>query len=474
MKKALTIIESNNFQGIRELNIIIKISQSIIGTLDFQKVLQIISDGMSELLEIETAAIYLLESEEELLLGATTPPLDSHMPDSLRKALLTDHPHIQKVILARQPILLPDTNVARLSPAEKNIVEMRRLRSLLFLPFVQEDKVLGVLILGTCNKSRTYTDHEIDLGQTVANQLSVAIQNSRFHSYLENNKNNLEKIVAERTRELEETNEELHTINEELQEKNELILQQKEEIEAAFDNLKSVQVKLFQSEKMASLGVLTAGVAHEINNPLNFIMGAYQGLKGLFTSTAPEHKEDVSVLLNGLKTGVERASAIVQGLNQFSRDSKTYDEDCNVHSIMDNCLLMLHNQYINKINIDKLYEKGDLIVKGNVGKLHQAFINILTNSVEAIEKNGLITISTHKNMDTVSISISDTGCGIKKENLHKITDPFFTTREPQKGTGLGLSITYNIIRDHKGQLEFESEINKGTTVKIILPVNSRQ
>ncbi|MBN2486251.1 MAG: GAF domain-containing protein [Bacteroidales bacterium] len=460
----------NNQQNVYELGIIVKIIQSIISTLDYEKILQIISDGMSELLGIESAAIYLLDNPEELLLSATTPPLGTDMPLYLRKAFLKDHPHIEEAVSERKPVFLPNTQTAKLSDAERKITEMRNLRSLLYLPFVQENTVLGILILGTCKESRKFSPKEIEFGQTLANQLSIAIQNSRFHTDLTNYKNNLEKIVAERTSELEAANEELKTINDELNERNNLVIKQKKEIEISLEALKAMQVKLIQSEKMASLGVLTAGIAHEINNPLNFMMGAYQGLNEFFKTNAPEHQQYVSVLLDGLKSGIERASAIVIGLNQFSRDNKTYNENCHINAIIDNCLVMLHHQFKNKIHIDKNYDKNNFTIKGNVGKLHQLFTNILLNSVQAIENHGNIQISTLRNADMVNITISDNGCGIEAANLPKVMDPFFTTKEPTKGTGLGLAIAYNIIKDHKGQIDINSIINKGTTVSINLPI----
>lgn len=141
------------------------------------------------------------------------------------------------------------------------------------------------------------------------------------------------------------------------------------------------------------------------------------------------------------------------------------------NSSIDNCLVILHNQYKNRISIHKQYEEAGLIVKGNSGKLHQVFTNILTNSIQAIEESGRISITTQKDEENVLILISDNGCGIKEENLSKIMDPFFTTKDPSKGTGLGLSITHSIISEHKGQLLFESEFGKGTTAKITLPIN---
>ncbi len=248
-------------------------------------------------------------------------------------------------------------------------------------------------------------------------------------------------------------------------------MQQKEELEATLHNLSTMQIKLFESEKMASLGILTAGIAHEINNPLNYIMGSYQGLELYLNQSAPEHYEKVSVLLNSMKVGIDRASSIVRSLNLFSRDSKNSSEDCELHTIINNCLLMLQYQYKDRIGITKKWASRIIIVKGNAGKLHQAFTNILVNAIQSIDNEGVIEINTELNHQVVTIAISDSGCGIPKENLPRITEPFFTTKAPQKGTGLGLSITYNIISDHNGKLEFESGKGIGTKVLITLPVS---
>jgi signal transduction histidine kinase len=461
--KASTMSGTSRFQSIRELSIIINISHCIINTLDYENVLQIISNGMSELLEIETAAIYILQNDDELLLGATTPPLDPQMPDSLRKACLKDHPNIHKVISTKKPLLITDTTIAELSPDEKNIVKMRHLKSLVFFPFIQEDIVLGVLILGTCNIYREYTSHEIDLGQTVANQLSVSIQNMRLHEDLKNYKNNLEKLVVERTHDLE-------IAYEELLKRNEIVFHQKEEIETTLKDLKIAQSKLIQAEKMASLGVLTSGVAHEINNPLNFLVGASAGLQEYFDQYGSKDIEKTTFLLNSMKTGIERASDIVKGLNQFSRDNAGQNEDCCINSIIDNCLTILNNQVKHEIEVKKEYSEEIILVKGNVGKLHQLFINILSNAIQAITTNGEIIISTNKTNNEAIIEISDNGQGISDENLPRITEPFFTTKSPGQGTGLGLSIAHTIVHDHNGSIDFESEINKGTKVKIALPL----
>ena len=117
------------------------------------------------------------------------------------------------------------------------------------------------------------------------------------------------------------------------------------------------------------------------------------------------------------------------------------------------------------------YENDVELVTCNEGQLHQAILNILTNAIHSIEYKGTITIRTNKVKNKVKIYFTDDGCGISKENLKKVTDPFYTTKEPGKGTGLGLSITQTIIKDHGGKLEFESEVGTGTTVTITLPLN---
>jgi PAS domain S-box-containing protein len=280
---------------------------------------------------------------------------------------------------------------------------------------------------------------------------------------LEQYKNRLEILVKERTEELESTNEELLATNEEL-------YSQREELELTLEKLKSAQDKLIHSEKMASIGVLAAGVAHEINNPLNFIQGGAAGLEDLVERGDP-FDEEARELLNAINEGIDRAADIVASLNHFSRQGDTKMENINIHNIINNCLVIINSQLKNKVEIVKHYADNIPLIKGNDGKLHQAFLNILTNAEQAINKKGTIKISTSLNHKNLLISIRDSGHGISKDNMLRITEPFFTTKEVGTGTGLGLSITYNILKEHGGSLEFSSEINEGTTVLVRLPLN---
>ncbi len=210
-------------------------------------------------------------------------------------------------------------------------------------------------------------------------------------------KENLEQLVAKRTEELQEANKLVLEAYEELYTKNELINEQKADLEVSLNHLKEMQEQLVQSEKMASLGVLTAGVAHEINNPLNFIQGGYKGVEFYLKSKGKEHFSKVSPLLAAIGEGVNRVSDIVKGLSQFSGSDNVLIEKCEINCIIDNCLTMLYSNIRGKAKVKKNFSIDKLLVKGNIGKLHQVILNILNNAIQAIESKGMIEVSTKKN-----------------------------------------------------------------------------
>jgi PAS domain S-box-containing protein len=287
-----------------------------------------------------------------------------------------------------------------------------------------------------------------------------------IESELEKHRNNLEILVIERTEELETINEELRATNEEL-------YYQKLELGDALSSLKEAQNKLIQAEKMASVGVLAAGIAHEINNPLNFIQGGILGIESYFKENLEEHLEYVLPLIDAVSTGVKRSANIVSSLNHYSRTDELHRSRCDLNFIIDNCLTILNNQLKNKVEILKYYTADSYLLIGNEGKLHQAFLNIISNAAQSIEKQGNITVTTILEEGFIVILIEDTGCGISAKVMNNIFDPFFTTKGPGKGTGLGLSITYNIIQEHNGTIEFESNIGEGTKVTVKLPIESK-
>lgn len=280
----------------------------------------------------------------------------------------------------------------------------------------------------------------------------------------------LEKMVDERTTELKEMNKELELTNDKLLTTNKKLFNQREALSKALNELEEAQTLLIESEKLATIGTIAAGVAHEINNPLNFIRGGIVAIHEYFKNELSERLPEVQELINAVETGVLRAAKIVKSLNIFSYRSESYEEICSIYDIIDNCLVVLKNNLKDKITVHKIYESKLDTVKGNSGKLHQVFINILTNSEHAIEKDGIINISTKTVSDMLEIKISDNGKGIEKKLLNKVMEPFFTTKKAGVGTGLGLTIINKIIKEHDGTLKLESKVNKGTTMNILLPL----
>jgi signal transduction histidine kinase len=251
--------------------------------------------------------------------------------------------------------------------------------------------------------------------------------------------------------------------------KNSRLEEQQEELEAAFANLKNTHRQLLQSEKMASLGLLASGVAHELNNPLNYIYGGVQCIKNYCDEKTGNCPPEMETYLKAINSGIERASAIVNGLHRFSPGREMRLKELNLNSISDTCLLMLNHMMAGTVETVKDYRCADCLVKGDEPQLHQVVLSILLNSIQAIKGYGTITVTTWKDDSQSCIKISDTGCGIEKSNLPHIFDPFFTTKDPGEGTGLGLSITFSIIKEHKGSIAVESEHGKGTEVIIKFP-----
>jgi signal transduction histidine kinase len=302
---------------------------------------------------------------------------------------------------------------------------------------------------------------EIDLIESIlmifASRASAELEHMKLYAALESHQQELEQKVDERTKELNVKNLELGSTNSKLSD--------------ALSELKSMQSQLIQSEKMASLGILTSGVAHEINNPLNYLMGAHLGLKSYFEKFESSEKAETDLWVDAIHVGIERISSIVQGLNQFSRNNENIDEVCNIHSILDNCFSMLNVQLNGQIEITKKYSKDEFQVKGNSGKLHQVFLNIITNSIQAIVDKGTVSATTYLSGERALIEISDNGKGMDESVLKKVLTPFFTTKSPGKGTGLGLSISFSIIEEHGGSIDIESKPNEGTKVLVTLPLN---
>ncbi|MCP4458941.1 MAG: sensor histidine kinase [Cytophagales bacterium] len=236
------------------------------------------------------------------------------------------------------------------------------------------------------------------------------------------------------------------------------------------EEVKRTHELLLQSEKMASLGMLAAGLGHEINNPLNFIKN---GTLTLFRKIEKDNKGSIESLepyFDIISDGVNRASSVVKSLSHFSKEKVDMDEKCDIHDIIENCLVLLNFEIKYKSAVVKELTKKSVMVLGDEGKLHQAIMSVLSNAADAIEKDGTITVTTKVNNGNVVVNVKDTGVGISQENMKHINEPFFTTKGHEGGTGLGLFITYSIIEEHNAKMEVLSESNEGTEVTISIPV----
>ncbi|MBZ0264351.1 PAS domain S-box protein [bacterium] len=260
-----------------------------------------------------------------------------------------------------------------------------------------------------------------------------------------------------------------------------------DDLEKTNQNLLDMQVQLVQSEKMASLGMLVAGIAHEINTPIgavssmhNTLVRAYEKLDKLLKQAIPEdtnlasNVEKLMIVINDanrvINEGSNRVTTIVRRLRSFARLDESELKESDIQEGLEDTLTLIHHEI--KHNIEVIRDFGDIQpFHCYMGRLNQVFLNILINAKHAIKEKGIIKIRTWQEKERAFIEISDNGSGIPKENLKKIFDPGYTTKGVGVGAGLGLSICYQIMQDHRGEIKVSSELNKGTTFTIILPTN---
>jgi two-component system NtrC family sensor kinase len=232
------------------------------------------------------------------------------------------------------------------------------------------------------------------------------------------------------------------------------------------EELRKAENQLFQSEKLASLGKLAAGVAHEINSPLTGVL-TYSSLLFKEKKDGDPEKEDLEVIVNE----TNRCKKIVKGLLDFARQTEPDKAISDINEVIEKSIdLISHQASIQNINIQKKTSPDLPQIMIDKGQIQQVFINILLNAIEAMPQGGTLTVSSGVENKMVAIGFADTGNGIPEENLRKIFDPFFTTKKQGRGTGLGLSVSYGIIERHRGRLEVKSQVGKGTTFTIKLPI----
>ncbi len=360
-------------------------------------------------------------------------------------------------------------------------------------PVFRDKSLFGVLIITDPFQRRPFSPEDVEVFRTLAGQAAIAIENNR---YIDETKKLIQKVTESQTR--EKYLNQLEKANKKLKSKN-------KQLKTLFEDLKNTQAQLVQSEKMAGLGQLVAGVAHELNNPISYIYANMKTLENYTVAISqlltlfremPASEEkiqdffrslqqiqsnfdldfihgDIQSLIQESIVGSDRVKAVVQNLRNFSRLDEGEFKLADVHEGLDSTLVLLTSEVKNRITLHKDY--GDLPkILCHPGNLNQVFMNILLNAIQAIEKTGNIWITTRPQDQNIRISIRDDGRGIPARNRDKIFDPFFTTKPVGKGTGLGLSISYNIIRQHQGKIDFASREGEGTEFTIHLPLLSKK
>ena len=364
----------------------------------------------------------------------------------------------------------------------QDIIESFRVKAQIVMPLLEGNQLWGLLCIHQCSRTRHWNEAELEFVSQVAAQLSVALRQAN---------------LFQQASLLGKTQEEASQLTKTLQE------------------LRTAQMQMVHAEKMASLGQLVAGVAHEINNPINFIHGnlthAHQYTKDLLNyaqmcrnqnfNVAPELQQfwqeadlefvfnDLPQLFQSMTVGTQRIREIITSLRNFSRLDEAEFKEANIHDGIDSTLMILQHRLkpsndSSSIHIKKDYSELPLL-ECYPGQLNQVLMNLLSNAIDALEEKDKqrtseeiednpseIQISTSLlAQDWVEIRIADNGIGIKDELLSHLFDPFFTTKKVGKGTGLGLSISYQIITGkHNGKLYCQSEVGKGTEFVIEIPV----
>jgi PAS domain S-box-containing protein len=403
------------------------ISTTVSRSLDLKEVLNSTMDKIPEILESDSIRIYLFDAAQGMLnLAANKGNSDSFISKDFIRSRKEGDGILGQTIQTCEPRVVD--NIPRSEdPYVDSLIE-EGFKSTVYIPLVSKGKAMGVM----CVSSRTTFDFSagyVEFLTAVGNQIGLAVDNANLY----------------------------------------------ESIKRAYHDLKEAQEQVIRSEKLASLGKLSATIAHEINNPLAAVLNYIRLMEKLLhlDRFTPERLGDISRYLTTMESETARCGEIVKNLLAFSRQSKMKIEIHSIEEILDKTLLLIaHDLEMRGVQLKKALEPNLPEIRCDFRQIQQSLLNILGNAAEAMTKGGTLGVAARPSETDgfLDVVISDTGCGIPEGDLKNIFEPFFTTKEEGKGVGLGLSVAYGIIARHMGSIEVASEPGKGTIFTVRLPI----
>lgn len=401
-----------------------ELSHALIANFDLPRLLDLIVTTAIEVTGADRGSVMLLDDEQGVLTIKAAKGIDEEIMRTTRLKL--GEGIAGRVALSGKPLLLGRAHdQPTLRPLQQR---QKEISSAIAVPLRIEERIVGTLNVNEANRTTEFGEDDLRSLTLFADQAALALEKAQLYR---DSQHQLEKLLS------------------------------------VLDELSRTQAQLIHSEKLASLGVLAGGVAHEINNPLMVILGRTE-LTLMDDQLAGEPRQN----LETIRTETERIGQIVQNLLTFSRKSRQEKiETVNVNEVLTRTLMLSEHQLtVGNVEVVKKLDASFDEIQANPGQLQQVFMNLIINAHHAMPDGGkLIVRSGALPNDRVFVEIEDTGTGIPEDQLDRIFDPFFTTKDEGKGTGLGLSVSRNIIENHGGMIAVHSIAGKGTTFRIVLP-----